>query len=654
MLATASVGHALWSAWEQGWTYDEAYHLGWSERFLDTGVTERVSHERFNSKTPIMVPGVLARKALRAAGVSDPQVLRFAARVPSAAWLALLLGLVFGAGRAWLGTGAAALATSAAALDPNLAAHGSLATADMPYAFAVLATLVCALAFWTRPSGRAAALLGAALGLAFVAKVSAFLLLPGTLLVPLVASPAAVTFRPRLRLLAVSAAVAWLVLCGAYGFREMGRPLAAVAPRSSLFAAAARTLPGLPLPVPAAVVTAFDASLASERREWNVVLLGQRHPHGVWYYFAVLWALKTPVLLLAAQVFGAGRAVARPEVGAQPLVRLLAANLVLIAAYFSLFFRAQIGYRYVLPALPLLALVAAAGLATLPARRPWTALAGVVAAVALVENAVYAGNPLSFTNAAVQPKRLAYRLVADSNLDWGQRRDALSELLAERDWNAVHVDPLHILPGRNVIGVNAVAGLGDFEQHRWVREHLEPGGHLGHTWLWYEVGGETFNRFLYDTRRRASDALSEELCPPSLDYERRPSDSETPLSLRRSPHPDQTWIVCVRVRRDTDFRLRVRQGSLAAGAFVAPGACVATGVVQGQEWWWRLEPGPHALCLVAQPNRRPYLPYRLEATMLVHGWGVLLDVRPLTPAPTPPPQEATSPRSSSPPRPREG
>ena len=282
------------------------------------------------------------------------------------------------------------------------------------------------------------------------------------------------------------------------------------------------------------------------------------------------------------------------------------------------------------------------------------ALAGVAAATALVENVAYAGNPLSFTNAAVQPKRLAYRLLADSNLDWGQNRDRLEQWLAERDWRVVRVDPVHILPGRNVIGVNTLAGVGHFEQHRWVREHLQPQGHLGHTWLWYDVDNKTFNRFLYDTRRRAPDPVSEALCPDSLDYQLRPSDSETPFSLHRPPEPDETWIVCVRVRRDTDLRLRVERGSVAAGTFVAPGRCRATEVAQGEEAWWRLEPGAHALCLVTQPNRRPYLPYRLDARILVRGWSVRLDVRPLTRAPTLPPPAAPIPRSSFPPRPREG
>lgn len=45
--------------------------------------------------------------------------------------------------------------------------------------------------------------------------------------------------------------------------------------------------------------------------------------------------------------------------------------------------------------------------------------AGRAAAVSLLEGLAYAGNPLAFTNAAVQPKRTVFRWIADSNVDWG-------------------------------------------------------------------------------------------------------------------------------------------------------------------------------------------------------------------------------------------
>src|SRR4051812_36697982 len=186
LLASLAVGQALWAAAREGWTYDEPIHLQWSERFLDTGVTERTSQERFNSKSPIMVPGVLAREGARRAGAADPSVLRFAARLPSVLWLVGLLALVYAAGRE-IGERTALLATAAAALDPNLVAHASLATADLPFACATAGSLLYAYRLWRRPSLAPAVLLGLFVGTAFVAKVSAVLLLPGLAALPFLA-----------------------------------------------------------------------------------------------------------------------------------------------------------------------------------------------------------------------------------------------------------------------------------------------------------------------------------------------------------------------------------------------------------------------------------------------------------------------------------
>src|SRR5262249_15544005 len=153
--------------------------------------------------------------------------------------------------------------------------------------------------------------------------------------------------------------------------------------------------------------------------------------------------------------------------------------------------------------------------------------------------------------------------------------------LAERGWTSAHVEPVHILAGRNVLDLNALAGVFDFEQHAWVREHLEPSGTIARTWLWYDVDDETFNRFLYETRRHAPDAVSNGLCPESLDYDLRPAGSETRFAIHRRPRQDETWVACVVARKDSDVGFRVHDGAVGAGVMTTVEDCAAQPLLEG-------------------------------------------------------------------------
>lgn len=625
----------LYAAHVQGWTYDEAFHLTWTERLWNTGEWERASTARFNSRTPIVLGNVLAKKAAAALGMEDSARLRFAARLPSALWLLGLLGLVWACARRFFDERTAVLATSACALDPNLVAHASLVTVDAAYAFATFLVIATAFFFFERPGVRRGALLGAALGLAFVAKFSAVLLLPALAVAALLdhrvrsASPRALALGAL-----ATAAGAWLVVCGGYLFHGLGVPLGSLSWASTPFTRLAESLPGLRLPLPAAALTGLDASLADERKAWASAILGQVHYHGTWYYFAFLWLLKTPVLLLAATAMGLWRAL--PALRADPAVRLLAVNLAIGLAYFSLLFRAQIGYRFVLMLVPIAYLIAGRGLRDLSWSRRTALMAATVCAVAVGENLFYLGNPLAFTNTAVQPKRLVYRLTADSNLDWGQNRERIGSHLARVGAAHTHLEPHHILPGHNTLEVNALAGVFGEERHAWVRENLRPAGHFLHTYVWYEIDNDAYTRFLREARGLTPESAASAACPEGAPFARQGAGARVPLAFTGLPGPHDGWQVCVAVQKELDFGVRVHKGRLRFGRRRADSSCDAALLDTRQVAWYRLRPGTHALCALAVPNRRAFLPYTVEADWILRGAGADLAVTPHAFTPGPP------------------
>ena len=287
---------------------------------------------------------------------------------------------------------------------------------------------------------------------------------------------------------ALAAVFAMLAVIGAaYRFHEVGAELNDIGWRSPAMLRLHSLVPHLRLPVPADFMTGFDVLAVAVDKDYPVVLLGRPHPRGVWYYFLVVWLLKEPVLLLAAQVFGLARTVATRALWTDPTLAYLGLSLVLNLAYFSFFFATQVGFRFVLMCLPIVALIAGAGLAPLAMTARGRVGVVVVALSALAENVPYLGNHLAFTNAAVWPKREAFRLLTNANIDWGQNDEKIAGWLAERGLAGAAFNPHHALPGENVFGLNFLAGVGRFRQHLWLREHASPRAHLGHTYLWFTV-----------------------------------------------------------------------------------------------------------------------------------------------------------------------
>src|SRR5262249_20288529 len=147
----------------------------------------------------------------------------------------------------------ACLATAACGLDPNLIANSAVATVDTPYALATVLAIASALGLAEQVSPWRGLALGAALGLAFAVKFTAFLLVPGVIAVPLLV-PAL-----RGRLLsrrwagpaAAAALAALLVIAAAYRFHDIGVELNDVGWRWPVMARIAARFPHLRLPVPA-------------------------------------------------------------------------------------------------------------------------------------------------------------------------------------------------------------------------------------------------------------------------------------------------------------------------------------------------------------------------------------------------------------------
>ena len=620
LAAALTLANAAWAAWDQDITYDEYFHLSWAERLLDERVDTRELF-RYDSKTPALLPAVLARKAARAAGVESGQALRFTTRLQSLAMLALALFLVArlaGAPQAeafWIGL-------LLASLDPNLAAHASIATTDVAYALVVLAlTLVLAR---SAPALQSAAAIGAVIGISLAVKFTALLLAP--VAVGAMLSGGTAPRARRLGSVAFAAVIACLVASGLYLGVGVLVPLGTIPLEVPALKTVAAAFSGMPLPLPRSVLTGIDASMSHNRPElWASYIFGEWHPGGVWYYFIAHWLMKTPLALIALVLLGLSR-LRRATWGRTDT--WLAILFVIHLAYFSLFFSTQIGLRFALPCVALACALAARGLR---GANPAWLVAG--AALAAGERFPYRDDPIAFTNLAVWPKSRAYWYTADSNLDYGQNRSRLNRIIRESGRSVV-AGQTTITPGLYVVPANDLTIFPRRLANRWLIENDVPAINIGFTHFAFSVTGERFEQYL-DTMRTAAPAKAGDgLCAPPLAH--YPPGAQIPFEQTTSPGAGRSWIICAKSRKGVDLGFLVTEGRLWFGRVTPHGSCDADLLQKDQLSWFRIPREVESrLCLVEIPFRRDFLAYRTTGRITVRGQGADVELRPIPPGSLP-------------------
>ncbi|MFI9155333.1 glycosyltransferase family 39 protein [Streptomyces sp. NPDC053367] len=368
--------------------------------------------------------GLLGRRLLYESG-NDPWRVMLYARLPVIA-LTLLCGLVvFAFARELIGLAGGLTALALYSFSPDVIAHGSLATLDVPAA-AFLLTSVWLVWRARRGPWLYLPLAGAALGAAVATRMNTLAAVP-VLLALAVVSVRRTRPGSHARAAAGAGVVALVALAVVWAAYLVVDPRLRWAPEQVPDVRGLRgALVGL-LPLPEPFRDGMRMQFALENRPWQGFLFGHLYTGSKWYYLPAALLVKTPLGMLALWAAGAVACVAvrrlRP---AAPYVLLPAAVLLAAAMQGSRDF----GTRYAV-FLPMFLAVAAAGL--LAARWRWApaAAAGLVLCVAVSSARAYPFY-LPYSNEAFGgPERTRYRL-HDSNVDWGQDLGRLAERLRTR------------------------------------------------------------------------------------------------------------------------------------------------------------------------------------------------------------------------------
>jgi 4-amino-4-deoxy-L-arabinose transferase-like glycosyltransferase len=499
-------------------TTDEHSHYAYGWRIVN------FNSERFEeSKMPFSALNALPR---RLAAWLDPGWLRRRLETIefgryATVLCAVLLGwLVFRWARELYGPAAGLLALTLFVFDPNILTASGLVTTDLYAAWMVTLTVW---AFWRflnhEGSGvwRAATLSAVIFGVAQLAKYTSAYLAPILILIALghtapdlwglVRAGAWRALAGRFvafgKYVALYAGAFLVIVNAGYWGQATFRPLAGLEFRSRQFRsvqAALQPVPGLRVPVPWAYVQGLDWVLAKERSDRNnVYLLGQVGKDGVPgrrfpEYYAVAWLYKEPIatqlLLLAAIVAYAAR-FRRFDFRRNEWP--LACTVLFFAWYLTFVFKTQKGFRFALVVLPLLFVFTGSLLrdAAAMGRRSRLLVGGLVLYL-VVSVLSYYPHFLPYFNELVWDRTKAYRILADSNLGWGQNKWYLRRY--QRRHPEAVLGPERPQTGTIVLSVNEYVGLWFSERYRWVRENFEPVGHIAHGHLIFHVTPEALRR----------------------------------------------------------------------------------------------------------------------------------------------------------------
>jgi hypothetical protein len=517
---------SLWFINTQSLTYDEPAHI-----IPGIEAWQQGKFEHWNDQPPLArlwVTLPMARVSAHFAWQQLPTGFVVTEMQPGPEWIAwrtrpmtTILGVVLGlalwfAARRLFSEGAANVALSLFVSTPSLIAHFSLATTDGLGALFVFLAAFQLVRWRRRPSSANTALMGLVLGALLLAKFYAPPLVLLALGLMVVLTPWGLSLAPRnwnWKAMLGALAVAILTLWAGYFFHvshvQVGDgQVVATYPNRAVKTWATKSSLRLNAFVPAGEFIEGVREIAMNNRHGRPSwFLGKIYPKGgIRLYYPVAIALKWPtiaLLLFFASVILGLRKTCRAW---NDLVVM--SLLPLLYLVFALQSRYDIGERHILPLYPFVLLIA--GGIWEHARKHRVAVAILVFALCLnaADALRYAPDYLSYFNIFVRPEN-SWRLLTDSNLDWGQGLIGLRSYAQQHPnerlrlayfgsvdpalygVRAMPLPPGEVVSGTVVVGASCLSGqvLPDPDAYHWLWDK-QPERLINHSLWGYEVGGK--------------------------------------------------------------------------------------------------------------------------------------------------------------------
>lgn len=385
---------------------------------------------------------------------NDADAILLRARLAAALLTLFCAVLVFAGTREMFGTGAAFVALTLLVFEPNLLAHGAVVATDAGISCFMFATIYAFYRYVKVPSWSRLFLVGLSLGFALAVKHSGIFIFPMLLILAICEivrgriaaskdTEAAKNFgRYALRFVlafAVITVISLAVLWTFYGFRYQARPdglqlnppLAeysqALKPREAWIITNTARLHLLP---ESYLYGMTDVRLTADF--YPSYVLEKTYPHGVWFYFPVVFTIKSTIAFLLLFLLVLAAIITR-RLNCWREILFLSVPPVF---YFLVAMNAgtNIGVRHILPVYVFIAALAGgAAWAFVKHNRKWRYAIAALLFFHAASSALTFPHYIAYSNELWGGSGNTYKLLSDSNADWGEQLKETKKYLDARE-----------------------------------------------------------------------------------------------------------------------------------------------------------------------------------------------------------------------------
>jgi len=386
---------------------------------------------------------------------------------------------------------------------PNLAAHAGVFGTDV---YSALFTIVPLYHFWKYSQSytlKQFVLFSIALGLAQLCKQSLTFLYPIFLLLFLILvfykkNSKSFYNKLTLRNLFLFIIIQLFILNAGFQFKGTGKSLADYSFRSHFFQGVQQgfhLIGNVPLPIPSPYLEGLDDSKTIDEMgpghpesSPKVYLLGRsKEGKGFWNYYFVVLFFKIPIPLLLAFFVSLFLLIKKKKKQIVWDATVLLLPIIFFLVYFNFFYNSQAGIRHILMILPLMQVFSGLFFKKLIDKNRIM----IIAAIAFYSMATfyyYFPYLIPYTNEFIAEKKMAYKKIAGSNLDYSQATEVLNKYL---EIHPGQYAPSHPEAGTFIISVFDLLEVEKENGYSWLRNNYKPSKHLAFTYLIFEVSKES-------------------------------------------------------------------------------------------------------------------------------------------------------------------